>query len=174
MSEGMAMACKHAEDLERVVNAAAPGLLQFTDKQASRRSGDGRWSAKEIVGHLIDSASNNHQRFVRARGKQDLIFETYRQDDWVALQGYNDAPWSDLVVLWLLFNRHLARVMALIPEPERTRLYAAHNFDRIAAYVHPGTEPACLEHLMADYVVHLERHVEQITRALGSPQEGAE
>jgi hypothetical protein len=56
-----------------------------------------RWSKKEILGHLIDSAANNHQRFVRAQGTPRLEFPGYEQEFWVATQAYASAPgpiWS--------------------------------------------------------------------------------
>jgi hypothetical protein len=53
-----------------------------------------KWSRKEIVGHLIDSANVNYNRFIRALYKNDLIFETYPQDEWVVLQDYNNRDWE--------------------------------------------------------------------------------
>src|SRR5262245_40862370 len=87
---------------------SAPGrLVSLSDGDASRRTPQGGWSPKEIIGHLIDSASNNHQRWVRAMAAERIEFPKYEQAQWVSSQHYADARWPDLVNLWLLYNRHL-------------------------------------------------------------------
>ena len=108
-------------------------------------AGAGKWSPREIIGHLIDSASNNHQRFVRASFQDDLVFSGYDQDQkWVALQQYQEARWEDLLTLWASFNRHLARVMAATPAEIRRREHRSHNFDRIAMRPVAAGSPATL------------------------------
>src|SRR5580765_1589333 len=102
---------KPEEQRRHVVAAAKPRLAAISDSQAAVPRGQGKWSAKEIVGHLIDSASNNHQRFVRAQFTDDLVCAGYDQDSWVASQRYQSAPWDDLLALWVHFNLHLAPVM---------------------------------------------------------------
>ena len=74
----------YALDLEDTVGRMAERLRGVSDAEAMRRPSAGKWSAKEIIGHLIDSASNNHQRFVRARWQEDMVFLGYQQDEWVA------------------------------------------------------------------------------------------
>ena len=136
----------------------------MTDAAAAARPAPGKWSPKQIIGHLIDSASNNHQRFVRAQFKDDLIFEGYAQEDWVRSQAYNEEPWPLLVGLWRHYNLHLAHVMRHAPEAARSAARAEHNFHRIGfAPVSPG-EPSTLEHLMLDYIEHLKSHLRQILR----------
>jgi hypothetical protein len=115
-----------------------------------------------VIGHLIDSASNNHQRFVRAASQDDLVFPGYEQDRWVELQDYQNTAWTELISLWAEFNRHIARVMAVIPESVRSRPRARHNLDQIAWRVVPTTEAATLDYFMMDYVDHLEHHLRQI------------
>lgn len=122
------------------------------------------WSAKEIIGHLIDSASNNHQRFVRANWQDDLVFPGYDQDQWVAVQQYNTAPWSELIDLWLAFNLQLVRVMNAVPDDIRARAHSRHNLDQRAfSPVAPGSA-VTLDYFMPDYVVHLHHHLRQIER----------
>src|SRR5262249_58659213 len=112
--------------LATTLDRAVPALLAIPEEASRRRPAPGKWSPAEVVGHLIDSASNNHQRFVRARWQDDLIFEGYRQDDWVDVQEYVRAPWAELVTLWSGFNRHLARVMQATPAAVRTRAHRRH------------------------------------------------
>jgi hypothetical protein len=152
----------HAERLRAVVAAAEPRLLAAADAWTARARAPGKWSPRELVGHLIDSAGNNHQRFVRARWQDDLVFPGYAQDDWVDAQGYADAPWRELVTLWATYNRHLARVMAAAPAAVRERAHARHNLDEIGFRPRAAAEPATLDWLMDDYVEHLEHHLRQL------------
>jgi len=159
---------KTVEDrLRDAVRGAMPRLLAIDDARASRRPAPGKWSVKEVIGHLVDSASNNHQRFVRALFTQDLVFPGYEQDAWVSSQRYADAPWNEVAGLFFAFNLHLARVIAAMPPEERTRPRARHNLHQIASKPVPETEPATLEYFMADYVDHLEHHLRQAFAAAG-------
>lgn len=153
-----------ARRLMFAIERATPALLGVSEAASAERPTPGTWSPREVIGHLIDSASNNHQRFVRARGTRDLVFDGYEQDRWVAWQGYADAPWSELVLLWQLYNRHLARVMAAMPAAEREELRSSHNLDRRAYRPVPAHHPSSLDYFMNDYVDHLEHHLAQVLR----------
>ncbi len=150
------------EDFRRTVEEAAARLLSMPETEAAARPGEGKWSAKETIGHLIDSAANNHQRFVRAQLKEDLVFPGYAQEEWVRTQAYQEAPWPLLVNFWRFYNLHLAHVMAHAPEGERQRPRHEHNLHEIGFASVSSDEPATLEHLMRDYVVHLKSHLRQI------------
>lgn len=155
-----------AAELRRAVDEAMPVLRAIPDGASDRRPAPGKWSAREIVGHLIDSATNNHQRFVRAQFQGDLVFPGYDQDAWVAAQRYNAAPWRDLVELWRGYNLHLARVMEGVPAEVRDREHRRHNFHQIGFRPVPEGEASTLDYLMHDYVVHLRHHLAQIERLL--------
>jgi hypothetical protein len=148
--------------LRRVVEESAPRLLALSAEEAGRPRDGGGWSAAQIVGHLIDSATNNHRRFVLAQFKDDLVFEGYAQEDWVSAQGYDTADWPLLVGLWRNYNLHLAHVMSRAPAESLRRERAAHSLDRIAWQAVPPERPATLEYLMRDYVGHLKSHLRQI------------
>ncbi len=150
------------EDFRRAVEGAAESLLGMTEAESELHPAPGKWSAKEVVGHLIDSAANNHQRFVRAQLKDGLVFEGYAQDDWVRAQGYQEEPWPLLVNLWKFYNLHLAHVIGSAPESERLRARREHNLHEIGWAPVSKDEPATLEHLMRDYVAHLKHHLRQI------------
>ncbi len=149
-------------ELREVVTAVTPRLLALSEEEASRSPAPGKWSAKEVVGHLIDSASNNHQRVVRARFTDDLVCPGYEQEKWVAVQRYASAPWPDLVGLWRLFNLHLARVVEATPDSVRRQPRTRHNLHQVAWQAVPQDQPATLEYFMRDYVEHLKHHVAQI------------
>jgi uncharacterized damage-inducible protein DinB len=162
-----------AIDLANAVDQALPGLRALGDDVSGRRPAPGKWSPREIIGHLIDSASNNHQRFVRASFQDDLVFPGYDQEKWVALQQYQEARWEDLLTLWASFNRHLARVMAATPNEIRRREHRSHNFDRIAMRPVAAGSPATLEYFMEDYVLHLRHHLRQILDAVDPTSAGS-
>lgn len=150
------------KDFRETVEAAAVRLLSMTDERSARRGATGAWSPKEIIGHLIDSASNNHQRFVRAQFTDDLVFPGYEQEAWVRVQDYGQASWPLLVELWKTYNLHLAHVMSRVPEESRRRPRAVHNLDRIAWRSVGADTPATLEYFMLDYIGHLKNHLRQI------------
>jgi hypothetical protein len=157
---GDAPAC--ARRLVDALRRAAPALLALDDATTSRRPAPGKWSPREIIGHLVDSASNNHQRFVRTRDRDDLVVEGYDQDTWVIAQRYQDAPWADLVLLWTTYNRHLARLMAATPAPDRDRIRRVHNLHLRAYRAVAEDQPVTLGYFMNDYVDHLEHHLAQV------------
>lgn len=158
----------YAETLRTTVTAAAATLLTISDDASARRPAPGKWSAREILGHLIDSAANNHRRFVRAENQPDLVFDGYDQEAWVQRQGYAEAPWPELVTLWRVYNLHLARVMTLIPAEVRERPHRRHNLHEVAWRPVPPDQPATLDYFMADYVDHLRHHLAQIAALTGA------
>jgi len=140
-----------AINLVRAVDEAARELRAIDDEVAGAKLNADVWSVKEILGHLVDSAANNHQRFVRAQGTTELSFPGYEQDAWVRAQDYQNTPWPQLVDLWVLYNYHLAHVIGRIPAR------AADVQVRIG-----GDDPIALSALAEDYVAHLRHHLLQI------------
>jgi hypothetical protein len=144
------------------VTRSAERMLAISDRDASVPRAPGKWSRKEIVGHLIDSAANNHARFVRAQSSDDLMFAGYDQEAWVRLQRYIDRRWEELVALWRDYNLHLASVMRAADGRAVDRPRTRHTLDTIAFVSVPAGEAATLAYLMRDYVAHLEHHVRQV------------
>ena len=140
-----------ADELTRVVDKAAAELRTIGEARAAAKMRSDVWSIKEIVGHLIDSAANNHQRFVRAQATDRFVFPGYEQDAWVLSQGYQDRPWLDLIELWVLSNHHLSHAIRRIPE---TALAVPCRIGE--------SEPVTLRFLVEDYLVHLRHHLKQI------------
>lgn len=96
-------------ELSKILDVAPAQLLSLTDTDV--RVG-GNWSRKQILGHLIDSAANNHQRFVRGQHDRELVTPSYAQEQWVDTECFNDREWPDLVQFWLAYNRHLLHIMS--------------------------------------------------------------
>ena len=137
---------------EMVLATAPRRLVDISESDAGHKPDPKRWSKKEVLGHLIDSAGNNHQRFVRAQLTTPLEFPNYEQEFWVSRQAYASEPWPDLVNLWLLLNRHLLHIVKAMPPEVYT-----HE-------VNVGHGPMTLAVLTASYLDHLENHLDQIFR----------
>jgi hypothetical protein len=140
-----------ANELLQVVEAAATGLRSFSDAEAAVNPAAEKWSKKQILGHLIDSATNNHHRFVRAQEVAEFSFPNYQQGHWVNAQAYRDRPWGELIDLWWLYNRHLAHVMTRIPEGKLN----------VVCRIGPNA-PVTLGFLAEDYLRHLKHHLTQL------------
>ncbi len=149
-------------DFRLTIDSALVRLQQISEEQSAIPTAEGKWSVKEIIGHLIDSAANNHQRFVRAQFTDDLLFPGYDQEKWVTVQAYNDERWEDLVQLWRRYNLHLVHVIARIPEPTLTLPRTRHSLDRIALETISADRMVTLEYLVRDYLGHLKHHLRQI------------
>jgi hypothetical protein len=149
-------------DLKQTVESAAQQLLQISEAESEVRPAPDQWSAKEILGHLIDSAANNHRRFVQAQLKDDLVFAGYAQESWVVVQQYQRASWAGLISLWRAYNMHLAHVVSSIPEDALKQRRRQHTLDRIAWQTVSEDTPVSLEYLIRDYYAHLQMHLEQL------------
>ena len=146
---------------ETIVSATAR-LRDIPEENSRHRSSPDGWAPIEILGHLIDSAANNHQRFVRAQFTDDLVFPGYEQDQWVSSQKYREESWSDVIQLWSAYNLHLVHAVSVIPEDVLTKSRSPHTLDQIAFVFVDKNEPATLEYLIRDYLVHLRHHLDEI------------
>lgn len=141
--------------MRTIVAESEAKFLTIAEEDAGRSAAE-KWSRKQILGHLIDSAANNHQRFIRMQLTPELRFPGYEQNEWVRLNRYALRPWKELVVLWGAYNRHLAEVMEnLAPET------LGHVWDKTGDQDDGRYD---LAFVATDYVTHLRHHVEQIER----------
>ncbi len=150
------------DDFRETIEVSSRRLLEMSPEASATPRAAGKWSPREIIGHLIDSASNNHQRFVRAQFSDDLVFAGYEQEGWVKVQDYQGHDWSDLVQLWRLYNQHMHHLMSRIPEDIRLKLRYKHNLHQIALESIREDEPVTLDWFMRDYVDHMKKHLKQI------------
>jgi hypothetical protein len=140
-----------SEKLVRAVESAEVKFRQVTEAESNKPILKGGWSRKQVVGHLIDSASNNHQRFVRAALQNSLELPAYDQDGCVRVQAVESVHWLLLVALWTNYNLYLAHVIAHLPVSQ------LEVPCRIGA-----DEPVTLKFLAHDYLDHLLHHLGQI------------
>ncbi len=142
-------------DLSRSVTLlvadAAGAFREMGTGDWTRTRTEGAWTRLEILGHLIDSAANNHQRFVRAMAEGHLVWPGYDQEAMVRVQQFGNANPALLISLWESFNLYLARLMGIIPDARKGALCAIG-----------GAEAVTLEFLVTDYVAHMQHHLRQI------------
>jgi len=150
------------EDFKQTIDAAVPRLREISESESAVPRAEDHWSSKQIIGHLIDSATNNHARFVLGQLKHDLVFAGYDQNGWVSTNHYQEAPWTHLVDLWRAYNLHLHHVMEHASKEKMTTPCTLHTLQEIAFNTVPQSEPVTLECLMKDYVDHLRHHLNQI------------
>jgi hypothetical protein len=143
-------------ELARRVDAAEIHLRQVSEEESGRSALTGGWSRKQVLGHLIESASNNHQRFVRAALADALEFPAYDTGS-VRIQAAESAAWTMLVDLWTSYNRFLVHVIRHLPA------------SKLEVVCRIGSNaPVSLRYLAADYVTHLVHHLDRIGIATGS------
>lgn len=140
-----------SDKLESVVTHSVPLLKNLDERTVSEKGNNDQWSKKEILGHLIDSAANNHQRIVRVLYHAADTFPPYDQNAWVRVQQYIIMPWDHLIELWSVYNKHLCMIIANIPEGEINTL----------CDIGKG-EPVTLEFVVKDYLRHLQHHLAQL------------
>ena len=143
---------KPADELLQTLRESEAAFRSIPEAAWNAKQDPRKWSKKEVLGHLVDSALTNLRRFIvtQYRTGEKIV---YHQDEWVALQQYADADLAELIVLWTALNRQIARVMRLVP-PERLQ--------QTCDTAKEGVELHTLEYLMEDYVVHLRHHLAQI------------
>jgi len=109
------------------------------------------WSPKEELGHLLDSAANNHQRIVRAQLEENPAMPGYEQNRWVAVHAYQHRDWNELIELWQALNRQLLAAAEAVPDSSWSRTLTV-----------AGSEPLTLQFVFEDYVVHMLHHLQHI------------
>ena len=134
------------------LSAMHEALLALSTELADTPWRVGGWTRKEIVGHLLDSAANNRQRFVRATIHGSFTGPDYAQAEWVSAHGYNDRPWATLLHWWEVEHEILAAVVDRIPE------------ERLDASCTIGDKPpVTLRFVIEDYFRHQRWHLAQLT-----------
>lgn len=137
--------CAELDDVHRTLLALPAALADVPWRE-------GGWTRKQIVGHLLDSATNNRQRFVRASSEGEHAGPQYAQDAWVAAHGYSEQPWATLLGWWEAEHELLIAIVDRIPA-ERLEV----------SYVVGGDAPVTLRFLIEDYVAHQRWHLRQLT-----------
>ena len=159
------------DDINEVMKREIPLLLSLSEEQVSVRRNSQNRTVKMLVGHLIDSASNNHQRMVRLQYAPRcghsmpntemgmLVFPDYTQDNdlWIQLQDYQHEDWQQLVTLLNLYNRHICHVIRSVDETKLNNYWIDYEGCRVT-----------LDAMIRGYVKHLNLHFGQIHELLNA------
>jgi hypothetical protein len=143
-------------DLNTTVQAFYQKYKKTDDKKASIRPEANEWSLKEIMGHLINSASNNHQRFIGLQFVTEMTFPEYQkyQTDWIGVEKMNDLRISDLLLLWKQYNILIAHIIETV------------NKEKLGNYLLSGDKKMTLAFLITNYFRHLNDHLVQFEQTL--------
>ncbi|MDM1370115.1 DinB family protein [Myroides marinus] len=132
--------------LQYYIDTLPSKLNAFTEEEFAHKTAPDKWSKKELVGHLIDSATNNHHRFVRGQFEANPVI-SYAQNEWVLATSYQQMSQELVIDTWKMYNTFLLNLICTI-SPEILDKHMANGHT--------------LSFLFADYVSHLEHHLEQI------------
>src|SRR5271169_3891083 len=107
--------------LRTLIEEVPPRLSKLAQSQAELKPAPSKWSPKEELGHLLDSAANNHQRIVRAQLEDRPAMPGYDGPAWVELHAYQKRDWRELVETWVALNRQLLAAAETAPEAAWSR-----------------------------------------------------
>ena len=153
------------DGINEVMNREIPMLLSLNEEQVSVKRNCQHRTVKMIVGHLIDSASNNHQRMVRLQYAPRcghsmpntemgmLVFPDYTQDNdlWIGLQDYQHEGWHTLVMLLKYYNEHICHLIRSVDETKLDNYWIDYEGNRVT-----------LAAMIRGYIGHLNLHIGQI------------
>ena len=145
---------KVIDRLQEHINTVPSKFLKYPEDELRRKPAPDKWSKKELLGHLIDSATNNHHRFIKAQFEKDpFILTPYEQEEWNRIQKYNEVDTKYLVEFWRMYNLHIIQLISNFPE-EKLKIKCKSTDEREDA------ENILL--LIIDYVDHMDHHLKQI------------
>ena len=138
--------------LRQTIDHELPHLQALSDEHSScKPAGPESWSPRQELGHLIDSAANNHLRFVRAATEPEFRGVGYAQNAWVDIHGYQDMSWITIIGFWYQYNCFLAGLVHQIPP------------DKLQTPCYIGNAPAAaLGFVIEDYILHMQHHIDQL------------
>ncbi len=143
----------YTNEVENIINEWEQKLLSLTEDVITERRNHQNRTIKQLLGHLIDSVSNNHQRMIRLQYNDSLIFPDYTQDNdrWIAIQDYQHADWINLVQLWKSFNLHMIHLIKSIDKSKLNNYWTDYEGVKVT-----------LEDMIKGYPWHLNLHINDI------------
>ena len=142
-----------ANEITVIINYFFDKYIDLDEKLTSVKLADDKWSLKEIIGHLIDSASNNQQRFVRLQENNNLVFPAYHYN-WIKIEKHNLMKFTNLMLLWKQFNILLSNIILNACKEKLDNIWIIDN------------EKIKLSFLITDYIRHLNEHLKHFEERL--------
>jgi len=139
------------KDLRELLNRLPARLTALDANRLEHKPAPNAWSKKEELGHLLDSAANNHQRIVRTQLEERPAMPNYDGDEWVALHRYQQRDWQELIGLWAALNRQLLAAAEAVPDSAWPRTCTIAD-----------SAPLTLRFVFDDYVRHMLHHLQHI------------
>lgn len=137
--------------LQALINHVPERLEKIPSKQVEIKPGPSQWSPKEELGHLLDSAANNHQRIVRVQLEDKLALPGYDGNRWVQIHAYQQRSWSELIGLWKALNVQLLAAARTVPDSAWPRTCTIAD-----------SKPLTLKFVFEDYIEHMMHHLRHI------------
>ena len=144
---------KTIKELRQIVSEFSKKFDEFSEEELSIRRAPEKWSRKEVIGHLIDSAQNNLRRFICGQYENEPPKIVYTQDFWVAANDYNKMERGDIIALWKLINERICAVLQNMP---------VENYNRNCNTGKDTVELHSLQWLAQDYNKHMKHHINQV------------
>jgi len=141
------------QELDQIVNQFSEKISAISDDEFALKPLPNKWSKKEVLGHLIDSASNNLRRFICGQYETTPSKIVYDQDFWVIANSYQHTKKEDVIQLWVLVNKQICSVLTQMP---------VSNYGKVSDTSKPEIKLHSLQWLAEDYVRHLKHHLNQI------------
>lgn len=144
---------KTIKELQQIIDTFSQKISAIPEAEFSAKYAPNKWSKKEVLGHLTDSAQNNLRRFICGQYETTPPKIVYEQDFWVQANGYQEKRSSDVILLWRLVNDQICSVLQAMP---------ASNYNRMCDTSKQTEQFHSLQWLAEDYVKHLKHHLNQI------------
>ncbi len=148
-----------AKELDELIKVFKNNFSEIDEQISSYRISKDKWTLKEIIGHLIDSASNNHQRFVRLQLSEVLEFPDYQNDEWLGIQNYQNMSFSELLLLFYYYNKLIINIILNLDKKCLEHRWNV-NWDENSTFI-------TFESLLSHYVSHMKSHLTHFRERLG-------
>ncbi|WP_299106661.1 DinB family protein [uncultured Tenacibaculum sp.] len=144
---------KHIAALNNILEAFPKQIKVISEEEWSYKE-TSKWSKKEILGHLVDSALNNLQRYIRVQ-YQEVPHIAYHQNEWVAAQNWQEVSVAEIVTLWKSLNTQIAHVWSSFPEEKlEASINVSKDLEKEEIYT--------FQEMLDDYIGHFNHHAKQI------------
>jgi len=153
---------KFIETLKDIIEEVYPVFKRMSSAQFSEKPSEEKWSPKEILGHLVDSAFNNHRRLILAESQDNLLFDGYDQDQWVKRNNYQNRSKSDILEMWRISNLHFGEAANSLSKEKLNAKTTVHSYFGWSMIPFEEGKEESIKYLIADYVYHTEHHLIQI------------